>query len=78
MISKTVDSTTFNFGRPLGLSMRGKTGRVNNLSLVRFPWQLIYVKVFSTKFCKKRLKMSKSSDACQSFRITAKNLKLLG
>ena len=24
MISKTADSTTFNFGRPLGLSMRGK------------------------------------------------------
>ena len=24
MISKTVDSTTLNFGRPLGLSMRGK------------------------------------------------------
>ena len=24
MISKTVDSTNFNFGRPLGLSMRGK------------------------------------------------------
>ena len=24
MISKTVDSITFNFGRPLGLSMRGK------------------------------------------------------
>ena len=24
MISKTLDSTTFNFGRPLGLSMRGK------------------------------------------------------
>ena len=25
MISETVDSTTFNFVRPLGLSMRGKT-----------------------------------------------------
>ena len=24
MISKTADSTKFNFGRPLGLSMRGK------------------------------------------------------
>ena len=24
MISKTADSTNFNFGRPLGLSMRGK------------------------------------------------------
>ena len=24
MISKTVDSTTFNIGRPLGLSMRGR------------------------------------------------------
>ena len=24
MIPKTVDSTNFNFGRPLGLSMRGK------------------------------------------------------
>ena len=24
MISETVDSTTFNFGRPLGQSMRGK------------------------------------------------------
>ena len=24
MISETVDSTTVNFGRPLGLSMRGK------------------------------------------------------
>ena len=27
---------------------------------------------------KKRLKMTKSSNACQSFRITAKALKLLG
>ena len=51
VISRTVDSTTFNFGMPLGLPMRGKnTGRVNDLSLVRFPWQLMYVRVFSTKF----------------------------
>ena len=35
---ETVDSTNFNFGRLLGLSMRGKkTGRGNDLSLVRFP-----------------------------------------
>ena len=27
-----------------------KTGRVNDLSLVRFPWQLIYITVFSAKF----------------------------
>ena len=51
MILKTVHSTNFNFDRPLKLSMRGKnTGRVDDLSLVRFPWQLIYVRVFSTKF----------------------------
>ena len=51
MISKTIDSTNFNFGRPLGLPMGGKkTGRVNDLSLFRFPWQLIYVTMFSTKF----------------------------
>ena len=46
-------STTFNFGSPLGLSIRGKkktTGRGDDLSLVRLPWQLIYVRVFSTKF----------------------------
>ena len=44
MISKTVDSTTFNFGRSFGLCMRNKkTGRVDDLSLVGFPWQLIYV-----------------------------------
>ena len=28
---------------------RYKTGRVNDLSLVRFPWQLIYVRGFSAK-----------------------------
>ena len=56
MILKMVDSTTFTFGRPLGLSMRGKkTGRVDDLSLVRLPWQLISVRVFSTEFCGKRL-----------------------
>ena len=38
MISKTVDPTNFNFGRPLGLSMRGKkTDGVDDLSLDRFP-----------------------------------------
>ena len=38
MISKTADSTTFNFGRPLGLSMRGiKLVKVDDLTLVRFP-----------------------------------------
>ena len=56
MISKTVDSTNFKFGRPLGLLMRAKkTGRVNDLSLARFPWQLIYVRVFSTNFCQKAI-----------------------
>ena len=49
MISETVDSTTWNFGRPLGLSMRGK--KLVNLSLVRLPWQLFYLRVFSTKSC---------------------------
>ena len=34
--------------------------------------------VFNQILLKKRLKMTKSSDACQSFRITAKALKLLG
>ena len=33
--------------------------------------------VFSQILLKKRLKMTKSSNACQSFRITAKALKLL-
>ena len=28
-----------------------KTCRVDDVSLVRFPWQLIYVRVLSTKFC---------------------------
>ena len=52
MILEAIDSTTFKFGRPLGLSMRGKkTGGVDDLSLVRFPWQLFYLRVFSTKFC---------------------------
>ena len=32
---------------------RLKTGRVDDLSLVKFPWQLVYVRVFSTKFCNK-------------------------
>ena len=45
MISKTVDSTNFNFGRTPELSMRGKNGRVDDVSLFRFPWQLIYVRV---------------------------------
>ena len=49
MISKTVDSTNLNFGRPLGL--RGRNPVVNDPSRVRFPWQLIYVRVFSAKFC---------------------------
>ena len=49
MISKTVDSTTFNFGR---LSMRGKkTGRADDPILVRFSRQLIIVRVFQTEFC---------------------------
>ena len=30
---------------------RQKTGRVVDLSLVRFPWQLFCLRVFSTKFC---------------------------
>ena len=34
--------------------------------------------VFSQILLKKRLKMTKSSNACQSFRITAKALKLSG
>ena len=47
--------------------MRGKkTGRVDELTLVGFP------------FDKKRPKMTKGSNACQSFRITAKALKLSG
>ena len=33
-------------------TMRGKkTGGVDDLSLVRFPWQLFNLRVFSTKFC---------------------------
>ena len=35
-----------------------KAGGVDDLNLVRFPWQLIYVRVFSTEFCYKRLKMA--------------------
>ena len=39
--------------------MKGKkTGRVDDQRLVRFPWHLIYVRVFSAKFCKKRLEMT--------------------
>ena len=34
--------------------------------------------VFSQILLKKRLKMTKSSNTCQSFRITAKALKLSG
>ena len=30
---------------------RQKTGGVGDLSLVRFPWQLFYLRVFLTKFC---------------------------
>ena len=37
---------------------REKTGRVDDPNLVRFPWRLIYVRVFSTKFCQKWLKMT--------------------
>ena len=76
MIVKKVDSTNFNFGRPLWLSMRGKkTSRVDDLSLVRFPWQLIYVRVFSTKFCQKMTENNQSCNVWQSFRITAITLK---
>ena len=57
--------------------MRGKkTGRVNDLGLVRFPWQR--KGVFGQILLKKRLKMTKRFNACQSFRITTKALKLLG
>ena len=38
--------------RSLERSMGGKkTDRVNDISLVSFPWQLIYLRVFSAKFC---------------------------
>ena len=37
---------------------RLKTGRVDDLSLVRFPWQLLYLRMFSTKLCLKQLKMT--------------------
>ena len=30
---------------------RKKAGGVDDLSLVRFPWQLFYLRVFMTKFC---------------------------
>ena len=48
-----------------------ENGRLYKLHL----WQAIraifvYVRVFSGKFLLKRLKMTKSSKACQSFRIT--------
>ena len=45
MISITVDSTNFNSGRPLGASLEGKNVRVDDVSVVRFPWQLIYSRV---------------------------------
>ena len=46
MISKTVDTTNFIFGRPLGLSFKDKkNARVEDVSVVRFPGQLIYVRV---------------------------------
>ena len=78
MISKTADSTNFNSGSPLGLSIKGKkAGRVNDLSLFGFPWQMIYIRGFLPNFAKKRLKITKSSNGCQSFRITTKTLKLL-
>ena len=57
MISKTVDTTTFNFGRPLGLRMRGK----KLVELMKVLWGFhgnFCVRVFSTKFCLKRLKMT--------------------
>ena len=71
MISKTVDSTN----RPLG---KVKNVRIDDVN-VRFAWQLIYVRVlFNQILLKKRLKMTKSSIACQSFRINVKALKPLG
>ena len=48
---------------------------INDLSFVGFPGQMIYVMVFSAK---KQLKVTKSSNAIQNFRITAKVLKFLG
>ena len=53
MISKTVESATFCLGRPLGLSMRRTKKRVDDLSLVMFPWQLIHVRCFRPNFAKK-------------------------
>ena len=53
MISETVDSTTLKFGTPLGLYMGGKkTSEVVDVSLAKFPWQLFYLRVFSTNFAK--------------------------
>ena len=52
IISKNVDSITFNFGRQLRtIDQRQKTCGVDDLSLVRLPWQLSYLWIFLTKFC---------------------------
>ena len=55
--------------------MRGKKP-VNDLSLVRFPWQLIYIKVFQPNFAE--MTENDHKFKLQSFRITAIAFKLLG
>ena len=54
-------------GRPYKLQLwqairsiyeKQKTDGVDDVSLVRFPWQLFCLRVFSTKLCYKRLKMT--------------------
>ena len=66
MISKTVDPTNFNFGRPLGLSMRGKkSGGVDDLSLVRFPLHAIVL--FEGVFDQILLKTAKNDRFSHTF-----------
>ena len=57
----------FSFGRPLGLSMRGKkNGRVG---LVMFLCQLIYVRMLVNQVVLKTTDDDQSSNVGQSFRI---------
>ena len=75
MISKMVDSTNFTFGSPLELSMRGR----KPVDLMIKSCQVsmatdVHKGVLSQILLKKQLKMTESSNACQSLKITAKDL----
>ena len=70
-----VDSANFIFDRTLGLSLKGKKCLSCDVIVVRFPSQPIFVR---QPILLKATENDHSSNACQSFRINVKAVKLAG